>query len=1207
MKIKNLLATLTILLVVLMSGCKKSEYKGTVGVCPLVVSTIPANGAAGVPLNQVVSATFNEKMNSATITKSSFILTASITVAGITTKTEVDGAVSYSGMTAFFTSTVLLTPNTTYTGRVKSSVRDLAGNALQTDYVWTFSTDVPPTVSTNPANGAVDVLLNRNVIATFSVPMDSLTLKTPSSTYTIKQGSTDVPGKFSYTGNTATFTPTGTLAPFTVYTGKITTGAKNMLGTPMAADYIWSFTTIPQLTLSSNPVLGGTTSGAGTFAQGSSVTVVATPATGFSFINWTEGVNIVSTSASYQFAMAGNKTLVANFTIIPYTVAVSSNPTLGGITSGGGTFNSGATVAVTAVPNGGYTFTNWTEAGTVVSTTAAYTFILIGNRTLVANYTAIPYTVAVSSNPIAGGITSGGGTFNSGATVALTAVAHSGYTFTNWTENGTIVSTTAAYSFIIIGNRTLVANYTAIPYTVAVSSNPVIGGITSGGGTFNSGATVALTAAANSGYTFTNWTEGGTIVSTNAAYTFIIIGNRTLVANYTAIPYTVAVSSNPIAGGITSGGGTFNSGATVALTAVAHSGYTFTNWTEGGTIVSTTAAYTFIIIGNRTLVANYTLIPATQYTVSLSSNPLIGGTTTGAGSFNSGASVTVNAVANFGYTFTNWTESGTVVSTTAGYTFTISGNRTLVANFTAVPASQFTVSLSSNPLLGGTTTGAGSFVSGSSVAVTALANIGYTFTNWTEGVNIVSTSANYIFVISGNRTLVANFTVVPPSQFAVNLSSNPPLGGTTTGGGSFNSGVSVSVTATPNVGYTFTNWTESGTIVSAVAGYTFNILGNRTLVANFSAITYTLGVIAINGSVLKNPNQVTYNSGSDVVLTATPNSGFVFTSWSGDATGSVNPLTVTMNSNKNVTANFTAIASTYTLNVIANNGSVLKNPDLFAYNSGASVLLTATPNSGYTFTSWSGDATGSVNPLTVIMNSNKNITANFTLSPPVGPGIVDLGTAGNYVTLTKSGISTTGVTSITGDIAVSPVAATGITGFGLIMDTNGQSSHTTIVSGKVYAADYAAPTPANLTTAVSDMETAFTTANNLVVPAPIVGLYSGNISGRILPAGLYKWSTGVLITNAGVTLTGGANDTWVFQIAQNLTVDNSAIITLLGGAQAKNIFWVVTGESTLGSNVNFSGNILCKTLISLNTGASVTGRLLAQTAVTLNASTVIMP
>ena len=146
-----------------------------------------------------------------------------------------------------------------------------------------------------------------------------------------------------------------------------------------------------------------------------------------------------------------------------------------------------------------------------------------------------------------------------------------------------------------------------------------------------------------------------------------------------------------------------------------------------------------------------------------------------------------------------------------------------------------------------------------------------------------------------------------------------------------------------------------------------------------------------------------------------------------------------------------------------------------------------------------------------------------------------------------------------------------------------------------------------MTTAVGDMETAFTTANNLVVPAPIVDLYTGDISGRILTAGLYKWSTGVLITNAGVTLSGGPNDTWVFQIAQNLSVNNSAKITLTGGAQAKNIFWIVTGQATLGTNVDFSGNILCKTLISLNTGAKINGKLLAQSAVTLNAGTVTEP
>jgi hypothetical protein len=217
---------------------------------------------------------------------------------------------------------------------------------------------------------------------------------------------------------------------------------------------------------------------------------------------------------------------------------------------------------------------------------------------------------------------------------------------------------------------------------------------------------------------------------------------------------------------------------------------------------------------------------------------------------------------------------------------------------------------------------------------------------------------------------------------------------------------------------------------------------------------------------------------------------------------------------------------------------------------------------------------------------------------------INLRTANNFTILTETGISTTGVTSITGDIGSSPISSTAITGFGLIMDTNNQSSHTPIVIGKVYGPDYAVPTPSKMTTAVSDMKTAFTTANGITTPSPLVNKYAGDISGRTLPAGLYKWSTGVLVTNAGVTLSGGPNDVWVFQIAQNLVVRNSAIITLAGGAQAKNIFWVVSGQATLGTYTNFKGIIISKTLISLNTGAKVTGKLFAQTAVTLIANTV---
>jgi len=232
---------------------------------------------------------------------------------------------------------------------------------------------------------------------------------------------------------------------------------------------------------------------------------------------------------------------------------------------------------------------------------------------------------------------------------------------------------------------------------------------------------------------------------------------------------------------------------------------------------------------------------------------------------------------------------------------------------------------------------------------------------------------------------------------------------------------------------------------------------------------------------------------------------------------------------------------------------------------------------------------------------------NLTSSSDVaGPKAVNLGTAGDFVILTKTGITTTGTTAIVGQMGVSPIVATAMTGFGLIADATNEFSTSSLVSGKIYAADYAPPTPTKMTTAISDMETAFTDAAGRTNP-DFTELGGGDISGQTLLPGLYKWSTDVLITNAGVTLAGGPNDIWILQVAGNLTVNNSAMVTLLGGAQAKNIFWQVSGKTTLGTAADMKGIILSKTLISMNTGAKLSGRALAQTAVTLIANTVTAP
>ena len=237
------------------------------------------------------------------------------------------------------------------------------------------------------------------------------------------------------------------------------------------------------------------------------------------------------------------------------------------------------------------------------------------------------------------------------------------------------------------------------------------------------------------------------------------------------------------------------------------------------------------------------------------------------------------------------------------------------------------------------------------------------------------------------------------------------------------------------------------------------------------------------------------------------------------------------------------------------------------------------------------------------------LTTTFSLLVPLsafaaGPATVTLGAAGNYTILAKTFISTTGTTAVTGNMGVSPAAASYITGFALSLPAAGAFSTSALVTGNVYASDYANPTPANLTTAILDMQTAYTDAAGRA--STVTELGAGNIGGLTLVPGVYTWSTGVTIPT-DVTLTGSGNDVWIFQIAQNLNVSSGVHVVLAGGAQAANIFWQVAGQTTLGTTAVMNGNILDQTAIVLNTGATLNGRALAQTAVTLDSSTVTAP
>lgn len=233
-----------------------------------------------------------------------------------------------------------------------------------------------------------------------------------------------------------------------------------------------------------------------------------------------------------------------------------------------------------------------------------------------------------------------------------------------------------------------------------------------------------------------------------------------------------------------------------------------------------------------------------------------------------------------------------------------------------------------------------------------------------------------------------------------------------------------------------------------------------------------------------------------------------------------------------------------------------------------------------------------------------NFVWSFTTSTaPQNQAVVNLGSAANYVILAKTAISNISTSAITGDLGLSPAATSYITGLSLTNATGYATSAQ--VTGSIFAADMAAPTGTNLTTAVENMITAYNDAAGR--PSPDFSeLGTGNIGGKTLAPGLYKWTNTVTLPS-DVTISGGANDVWIFQIAQDLTMSNGVNITLTGGAQAKNIFWQVAGTVTIGTTAHFEGVVLSMTGITFQTGASFKGRALAQTAVVLDGNTIIVP
>ncbi len=380
-----------------------------------------------------------------------------------------------------------------------------------------------------------------------------------------------------------------------------------------------------------------------------------------------------------------------------------------------------------------------------------------------------------------------------------------------------------------------------------------------------------------------------------------------------------------------------------------------------------------------------------SFTISVSANPTIGGTVSGGGTYNQGQSCTVTAAANASYSFVNWTENGNVVSTNRNYTFTVTSNRTLVANFQAQPQN-YTISVSANPTNGGTVTGGGSYQQGQSCTVNATPATGYNFVRWTENGQQVSTNASYTFTVTGNRTLVAQFQL---QSFSITASADPNNGGTVTGGGTYNYGQSCTLSATPATGYTFVNWTKNGQQVSTNASYTFNVTSSGAYVAHFQIQSYNIQVVAkpANGGTVTGGGTYTY--GQNCTITATANEGYDFINWTeNNIPVSTNPsYSFNVTGNHSFAANFELQTLEITATVEPAEGGTATGGGTYTY--GDEVTITVETNEDWAFLNWTenGTVVSEEKTYTFIATASRDLVANLIYTVGVGEQM------GNNITL----------------------------------------------------------------------------------------------------------------------------------------------------------------------------------------------------------------
>ena len=535
-----------------------------------------------------------------------------------------------------------------------------------------------------------------------------------------------------------------------------------------------------------------------------------------------------------------------------YTLTVEVDSIGGGTVTGGGIYHYGDTATIEAIPDMGCEFLFWND-GIV---TNPRDIIITQDTTFIAHFNRFNYTIETAVIPLNSGIVTGGGNYLYGDTITLEAVANPGFIFERWTDS----ITDNPREVVVTQDSTFIAMFSPRQYTITVESDHPGWGTVAGGGTYYYGDTIQISATAYLGFQFNGWDDG----NTDNPRTIIVTDDLRYLGLFGVQQCLIKTEVIPEGAGTVNGGGTYDYGTTIHLTAHSNTGYTFTQWNDG----NITNPRSVFVEGNATYTAVFTPL---QYEITTECDPVEGGTVTGAGTYDYGSTATLTATPNENYIFLCWSDG--IASNPRNVTVTSNANYKALFHLNGTP--QYTITVVANDTLLGTVTGSGTYPSGTTIDIEARPYSGAVFTSWDDG----NTDNPRSVTVTQDMTFMAIFTEV--ETYLITVRPENPLQGSTYGSGQYQLNQEVSIGAVPRPGYYFSGW-QDGDMNNP---RTIIVTGAAEYIASFSqdpVETYTVTVYydESEGFIL---GAGTYMAGATASIAAIPADGFYFKKW-GDGT-----------------------------------------------------------------------------------------------------------------------------------------------------------------------------------------------------------------------------------------------------------------------------------------------------------------------------------